>query len=66
MAVGVPVLQMARVRQNYLANIVAAIACFLFEAVWYSVFMKTWLNGTWSRNLSPIITMRATHRYRIS
>lgn len=45
MAVGVPVLQMARVRQNYLANIVAAIACFVFEAVWYSVFMTTWLNG---------------------
>jgi hypothetical protein len=45
MAVSVPVLQMARVRQNYLANIAAAIACFLFEAVWYTVFMKTWLNG---------------------
>lgn len=45
MAVGVPVLQMARVRQNYLANIAAAIACFLLEAVWYTVFMKTWLSG---------------------
>lgn len=45
MAVGIPVLQMARVRQNYLANVVAAIACFAFEAVWYSVFMSTWLNG---------------------
>ena len=45
MAVGIPVLQMARVRQNYLANIVAAIACFLFEAVWYSVFLDTWIHG---------------------
>jgi len=45
MAVGIPVLQMARVRQNYLANLVAAVACFLFEAVWYTVFLKTWVNG---------------------
>ena len=45
MAVGIPVLQMARVRQNYLANIVAAIACFVFEAVWYSIFLDTWING---------------------
>ena len=45
MAVGVPVLQMARVRQNYLANIVAAIACFVFEAVWYSIFLKIWISG---------------------
>jgi uncharacterized protein DUF1761 len=45
MAVGIPVLQMARVRQNYPAIIVAAIACFLFEAVWYSIFLNTWLNG---------------------
>ena len=45
MAVGIPVLQMARVRQNYLAIIVAAIACFLFEAIWYSVFLNTWING---------------------
>jgi len=45
MAVGVPVMQMARVRQNYLAIVVAAIACFLFEAAWYSAFMKTWLSG---------------------
>jgi len=45
MAVSVPVLQMARVRQNYLANIVAAIACFGFEAAWYTIFMSTWLNG---------------------
>ena len=45
MAVGVPVMQMARVRQNYLANLVAAIACFLLEAGWYSAFMSTWLNG---------------------
>jgi hypothetical protein len=45
MAVGVPVLQMARVRQNYLAIVVAAIACFLFEAGWYSAFLDTWVSG---------------------
>ena len=45
MAVGVPVLQMARVRQNYLAIAAAAVACFLLEAGWYTVFMNTWLSG---------------------
>lgn len=45
MAVGVPVVQMARVRQNYFAIVTAAIACFLFEAVWYSVFLNTWISG---------------------
>ncbi len=45
MAVGVPVVQMARVRQNYLAIVAAAIACFLFEAVWYTVFLNTWISG---------------------
>ena len=45
MAVGVPLVQMARVRQNYLANLVAAIACFLLEAAWYSTFLQTWING---------------------
>jgi hypothetical protein len=34
-----------RIRQNYLAIIVAAISCFLFEAVWYSYFNQLWLNG---------------------
>jgi hypothetical protein len=34
-----------RVRQNYLAIIVAAIACFLFEAGWYSYFLNRWLEG---------------------
>lgn len=45
MAVGVPVMQMARVRQNYLAIVVAAVACFLLEAGWYSAFYTPWLNG---------------------
>ena len=58
MAVGVPLVQMARVRQNYLANLVAAIACFLLEAGWYSSFYTTWLNGIgrtddWLRQNSP-------------
>jgi hypothetical protein len=35
----------AKVKQNYLAIVVAAIACFLFEAGWYSYFLQTWLNG---------------------
>lgn len=33
------------VRQNYWAILVAAIACFVFEAVWYSLFMNPWLSG---------------------
>ena len=45
MSVGVPVMQMARVRQNYFAIAAAAVACFIFEAVWYSIFLSTWLNG---------------------
>ncbi len=58
MAVGVPVLPMARVRQNYLANVVAAIACFLLEAGWYSKFYTPWVNGIgrtddWLRHNGP-------------
>jgi hypothetical protein len=33
------------VRQNYLAIIVAAVACFLFEASWYTLFLDVWLKG---------------------
>ena len=36
----------SRVRQNWWANIVAAIAVFVFEAGWYSLFLKQWLSGT--------------------
>ncbi|MGA2167022.1 MAG: DUF1761 domain-containing protein [Terracidiphilus sp.] len=35
----------SRVRQNYLAIVVAAVACFLFEAGWYSFFLQRWLDG---------------------
>jgi hypothetical protein len=35
----------SRVRQNYLAIVVAAIACFLFEAGWYSLFLQSWIDG---------------------
>jgi hypothetical protein len=35
----------SKVRQNYWAILVAAIACFLFEAVWYSIFLKPWVDG---------------------
>jgi hypothetical protein len=34
-----------RVKQNYLAVLVAAVACFAFEAVWYSIFLQAWING---------------------
>lgn len=34
-----------RVRQNYLAITLAAVACFLFEAAWYSYFIQAWLDG---------------------
>ena len=35
----------ARVRHNVLAIVLAAVASFLFEAFWYSVFMEGWLSG---------------------
>lgn len=38
-------IQESRVKQNYLAIAAAAIACFVVEAVWYTIFMKPWLNG---------------------
>jgi hypothetical protein len=58
MGEGAPAVQTARVRQNYLANVVAAIACFLLEAAWYSYFYTAWLNGIgrtdqWLRLYSP-------------
>jgi len=37
--------ELKRVRQNYLAITLAAVACFLFEAAWYSFFLKAWLDG---------------------
>ena len=38
--------ELPKVRQNYWAILVAAIASFLFEAVWYSIFLQKWLDGT--------------------
>lgn len=35
----------SRVRQNWWADIVAAIACFALEAGWYTLFLKQWLSG---------------------
>ena len=63
MAVGVPVLQMTRIRQNYLAIAVAAIACFLLEAGWYSSFYIPWLSGIgrtddWLRHNGPGIPIQ--------
>ena len=34
-----------RVQHNYLAIAVAAVASFVFEMAWYSVFLDTWLKG---------------------
>jgi len=45
MATTVSAIAVQRVRLNYLAILVAAIACFLLEAGWYSYFMKAWLSG---------------------
>jgi len=58
MAAGVPVMQANRVRQNYVANLVAAIAAFLLEAGWYSYFYLPWVSGIgrtdeWLRLNSP-------------
>jgi hypothetical protein len=35
----------SKIQQNYLAITLAAVACFLLEAGWYSFFMQSWLNG---------------------
>ena len=40
-----PAVSSPRVRQNFLAILIAAIANFLLEAGWYSYFMQAWLNG---------------------
>jgi hypothetical protein len=37
--------EVKRVRQNYFAIATAAVACFLFEAAWYSFFYQAWLDG---------------------
>lgn len=37
--------EVKRVQQNYLAITLAAVACFLFEAAWYSFFLNAWLDG---------------------
>jgi Protein of unknown function (DUF1761) len=34
-----------RIRQNYLAILVAGVACFLFEVAWYTLFLDVWLKG---------------------
>jgi hypothetical protein len=39
-------MEQSKVRINYWAIIVAALACFLLEAVWYTIFLKAWLEGT--------------------
>lgn len=36
---------MSNIRLNWIAILVAAIASFIFEALWFSIFMKQWLAG---------------------
>jgi hypothetical protein len=36
---------MSKIRLNWIAILVAAIASFLFEALWFSFFMNEWLAG---------------------
>jgi hypothetical protein len=38
-------MEQAKVKTNYWAIIVAAVACFMLEAVWYSIFLQAWLDG---------------------
>jgi hypothetical protein len=39
-------MEQSKVKTNYWAIVVAAIACFLLEAIWYSIFLQAWLDGT--------------------
>jgi hypothetical protein len=36
---------MSKIRLNWVAILVAAIASFIFEALWFSVFLNEWLAG---------------------
>ena len=36
---------MSNIRLNWVAILVAAIAAFIFEALWFSIFMNSWLEG---------------------
>jgi hypothetical protein len=36
---------MSNIRLNWVAILVAAIAAFIFEALWFSIFMNEWLAG---------------------
>jgi hypothetical protein len=36
---------MSNIRLNWVAILVAAIASFLFEALWYSIFLNEWIAG---------------------
>ena len=38
-------MEQAKVKTNYWAIMVAAIACFMLEAIWYSIFLQAWLDG---------------------
>jgi hypothetical protein len=53
-------IESSRVRLNYLAILVAAIACFLLEAGWYTFFMQTWLNGI-GRTMEWLMSPEESH-----
>ncbi len=47
-----------RIRRNYLAILVAGIASFFLEAIWYSIFINAWMAGidhtdAWLKANSP-------------
>lgn len=39
-----------RIRQNYFAILVAAVACFLVQIAWYTYFLQAWLAGNGHTN----------------
>jgi Protein of unknown function (DUF1761) len=50
---------MGSIKLNWVAILVAAIASFLFEALWFSIFLNQWLAGIghtmqWLMSASPI------------
>jgi hypothetical protein len=38
-------MEQVKVRHNYVAIVIAAVACFTLEAVWYTIFLQAWLDG---------------------
>jgi hypothetical protein len=49
-----------RISSNRLAIVVAAIVSFLFEAIWFTVFMNSWLEGIGRTKESPVSASTTT------